>query len=522
MSTALRPSPITLPMGQGGRGVSVAQRRPLTAPLVLPRIAVEMLLVFGLLLLNLAGEWGSGAFFLILVVMCLFSSSAAFKALMIMWLGLSINTAFVPKTLTWTPLRLALPYVAIARFLYDYLLTKPRFFSQPSYIAFTVYCLVMALCSVLSGWFTLIALFKLANFFAIVTGVLLGGSILAAKRTDPGEWVVTLITMTAAIGWISIALGLHHNMIRIGFSSQHFTGAFFHPNSHASYGSVFISFLIAVFAYSRYRHRWLMIPLIAMWLLFMMWSKSRTSFIATTAGLAVLLVFGGSTARLTGWIRRSNLSRVQILTSLVAAMTCFVITDLATGGRISMTIIRFINKQGDDDNADTFLDANAILLSRSGLMQYSMANFRASPIYGIGFQVAKTEEFARNATIFTAPAEKGFMPTAVLEEGGILGASCFVVWMMMLAGTFIVRRNIPALMLLSTFFTSSMTEVTLFSPGGTGAFGWIMVAAASAFGDACWTSARTNRGGAMVDQRRSFGPMGITGPGPLVRAPDHA
>lgn len=522
MSTALRPSPITLPRGPSERGVSVTQRRPLTAPLVLPRIAVEMLLVFGLLLLNLAGEWGSGAFFVILVVMCLFSSSAAFKALLIMWLGLSINTAFVPKTLTWTPFRLALPYVAIARFFYDYLLTKPRFFSQPSYIAFVLYCLVMALCSVLSGWFTLIALVKLANFFAIVTGILLGGSILAARRTDPGEWVVTLIMLTAAIGWISIALGQHHNMIRIGFSSQHFTGAFFHPNSHASYGSLFISFLLAVFAYSRYRHRWLMIPLLAMWLLFMVWSKSRTSFIASTAGLTVLLVFGGSTARLTGWIRRSNLSRVQILTALVAAMTCFVITDLALGGRISNTIIRFINKQTGDDNTDQFLDANAILLSRSGLMQYSMANFRASPIYGIGFQVAKTEDFARNATLFTAPAEKGFLPTAVLEEGGILGATFFVLWMSILAGTFIVRRNVPALMMLTTFFSSSLTEVTLFSPGGTGAFGWMMVAAASAFGDACWMSARTTRGSVTIGTRPHLATIGHRETTPRSLAPEPA
>ncbi|MFM8281965.1 MAG: O-antigen ligase family protein [Planctomycetaceae bacterium] len=460
--------------------------------------------MIALLSLNQAGEWGSGAFFVALAAMALYSTESAFKALGLMWLGLMLNTSLVPKTLTWTPCRLALPYLAMARFMIDALSIRQRFFTQPYYVAFVSYCIAMAICSVISGWFTTIALFKLGNFWLTTTAILLGGSILVKKHADPGEWAVSLSLTGITAGCMAIALGVQNNLFRYGRLTDQFTGAFLHPNCHATYASLFVTFLAAVFVYSRYRHRWLIFPMAVVWIVFMTWSKSRTSFTATFAGMLILIVFGGSTARLAGWIRRSNVSRTTLYTVIGILGLTGIIYDLASGGALSSGAVGFINKGKvqSDDSSDTFLDSLAIVQSRRGLIDYSMKNFGENPVFGIGFQVAKTEEFARTATLFTAPAEKGFMPTALLEEGGVVGTTFFLIWIVAFLTTLLTRRNIPGLMVFAAFFMSSMTEVTLFSPGGVGGFGWVMVTAAMTFGEACWTNPHQSlKTGLMVDAR---------------------
>ena len=508
MSTVLLPTPITPLSRRASAYPSILPTTRGLPPLAIGRILREVAYMIALLSLNQAGEWGSGVFFVVLAAMALYSTETAIKALGLMWLGLMINTALVPKTLTWTPCRLALPYLAMVRFMIDALSIRQWFFTQPHYVAFVSYCVVMAICSAVSGWFTTIALFKLGNFWLTTTAILLGGSILVRKRVDPGEWVIALSLTGIAAGCVAIALGVQNSLFRYGRVTDQFTGAFLHPNCHATYASLFVTFLTAVFVYSRYRHRWLMFPMAIAWLIFMAWSKSRTSFSATLAGMLILIVFGGSTTRLAGWIRRSNVSRTTLYTMIGSLCLLGTIYDLASGNALSSGAAAFINKgrvQGDD-SSDTFIDSLAVVQSRRGLIEYSMKNFGENPIFGIGFQVAKTEEFARTATLFTAPAEKGFMPTALLEEGGLVGTTFFMIWIVALLATLLTRRNVPGLMVFAAFFMSSMTEVTLFSPGGVGGFGWVMVTAAITFGEACWMNGNQSpKTGLMVDAR---GPSG--------------
>ena len=119
-------------------------------------------------------------------------------------------------------------------------------------------------------------------------------------------------------------------------------------------------------------------------------------------------------------------------------------------------------------------------------MLFRSNNFLENPIHGIGFQVAKTAFFVQNATWFTAPMEKGFLPTAILEEGGVLGATAFVVFVMSLLVGWMRERNIPATIIFLGFLITNFGEVTIFSMGGSGAFGWMMVGAATMLGDNCW------------------------------------
>jgi hypothetical protein len=224
--------------------------------------------------------------------------------------------------------------------------------------------------------------------------------------------------------------------------------------------------------------------MIATWTIFMLMSEARTSILATTIGLATLVVFAKPLQNRFGWRIRLNISKPTIWASIALALVAIVVIDTATGGTIRKSAIGFANKGQATDVEE--IDPEKVMASRTGMIQRSWENFVESPIYGIGFQVAKTEAFVRNATWLTAPAEKGFLPTAVLEEGGILGAVTFSLFLLAYLVDVIRQRSIPALAMFLTFLTCNFTEVSIFSPGGAGAFGWLMVGASLILSDHCW------------------------------------
>ena len=131
--------------------------------------------------------------------------------------------------------------------------------------------------------------------------------------------------------------------------------------------------------------------------------------------------------------------------------------------------------------------------SREALINQSWELFRSHPITGIGFQVSYSEEFRQKATLLSAPVEKGFLPTAVLEETGILGTSFFVIFLVSFLGYLIGQRNIPATTVFLAVLFTNLGEVQLFALGGPGQLGWILTGAAMILGDHCFDSVNVFR-----------------------------
>lgn len=469
-----------LPWPAVGRRVSPA--------IDLPRLCRDAVLILALLLTNAAGTPGAVVFFAILSIMVFRSPEAAFKAIAICYLGLMLNTAFVPKSLVWTPARLLIPYLAFIRFTADMTALRQSLFSNRSYVAFLFFSLTMAVCSIASGWCTHIALLKLTNFFVFVTMLFAAATVLRARRSDLGEWFVSMCLATTLLGIGSIVFRVSNNfrptrtaagqLIYLGFN-----GAFCHPNAHATYASLITTFLLIVWILSRYRRSWLTLPMIACWFMFMGWSGSRTSLIASIIASVLLAAYAAPIRNRLGWRIRPNVNRGTLVALGVAAVIAMFVWDVTSGGSIRKTIVSFLNK---GTTADAALDTKQIVASRSRLVEFSWQNFQDSPVFGIGFGVAKTEWFKQTATLFTAPVEKGFLPTAILEEGGLLGAAAFLVFVCVMLWEFMRERNVAGLVMFITFLITNVGEVTIFAPGGGGAFGWTMVSAAMIFGDRCW------------------------------------
>jgi len=460
-------------------------------PLDVWRLLRDTLLIVALLALNAAGTAGSAVFFAILAVMLVVSPEAAFKALAICYLGLMINSAFVPKSLVWTPARLVLPILALVRFSIDMAALRLTLLTRSSYLALLAFVAVMAVCSVVSGWYTQIALLKLVNFLAFLTAVFAGTAVVRHRRSDVSEWFVSLILAATVFGIMSVAVGVDNNFRPMRVSPYEivyaagFNGAFLHPNAHAIYASLFVAFLGIVWLLSRYRHTWLALPPLACWLVFLAWSESRTAFVATAVAFLLLVAFARplrtrSGARLWPKVSRRTLVGIGIVATIVALFF-----DATTGGSLGKTFTSFILKGATGDSGSQ-VTLDRVMSSRKALISSSWENFEANPVFGIGFGVAKTEDFRRTATLFTAPAEKGFLPTAILEEGGIVGTAAFLVFLAALTWDLTRERNVAGLIMLWVFVATNLGEVTIFAPGGGGAFGWMAVGAGMILGDRCW------------------------------------
>lgn len=452
------------------------------------KIFQQALVLAALFFLNKAGTAGAIAFFVIVFYMACTSPVGAFKALAIVGLGVQLNQFFVPKSIVWTPTRIALTAFCAARCASDVSAVRPSL-RIPSYIwALTLFCATSAVCSILSGYYTQIALLKLLNFWTGASAILLVTEVLRRRQIDMTPWFVALCWTIVLFGLAAIAMGQAYNyqfyrgVTLAQARNSLFNGAFLHPNSHSSFCGPAVVFLGAAALFGRYRNRWLPMLAAAILLFFMVKSQSRSSLLSAAGGLLVLAAYATPVKRAGSWLLRANVSRSALIAMSIAVAGGIAMADMAMGGRVARQVIAFINKSQAGEEIKT----EDVMKSRQGKIQESWRNFLKSPIYGIGFQVAKTEFFRENASLFTAPAEKGFLPTAVLEEGGVLGATTFVAFLLTLVAALLRQRNVAGLAVFTSVMISSTPEVAIFAMGGSGTYMWAILGAGILLGDRCW------------------------------------
>jgi len=120
------------------------------------------------------------------------------------------------------------------------------------------------------------------------------------------------------------------------------------------------------------------------------------------------------------------------------------------------------------------------LTSRSRGVTSQWNNFLNSPIVGNGFGVYPGPLPSKGIQYFmgipiSAAVEKGFLPTAVLEEVGIIGALMFI-YMLFTISALILRNKDPSW--LCVFFATifiNIGEFVFFATGGMGIFYWLII-----------------------------------------------
>lgn len=466
-----------------------AARAPALSP---SRILVRALLIVALLLVNrIPSPAGSVSFFLVLFAMSFRSPESAFLSFLIGMVGLATNFSLVPKDLVWTVLRLVLPFVAVFRFAFDLSHQGKSLFADGWYLAMCIFVGLAALCSLAGGYYVEISMLKLVTFTTGMSAVFAGVKVLQARRYDLSEWMIAMIGAIVINGFLAIATGTAYRIPgpgeRMMLASSFFKGPFYHANLTGPYGALAAVLLFCIWLTVNRRGTWVALA-IAVPLMYFGWlSRSRTGLVSLVFGVAAAFLFAGIAPSLQTWRRRLGQRRTQVMVGGLVVVCLLAVGDLATG-RVSKSIREFVVKY---NKAATTIEVEDVLSSRAGIIAQQWQTFLRHPLTGIGFQVADNEYFRRNATLFSAPVEKGFLPTALLEEVGLLGTVSFVLFIGLLAISLVHSRNGPGLVMLLTYLVTNLGEMTIFAFGGAGGMGWLFVAMGILVGNRSNAVART-------------------------------
>lgn len=317
----------------------------------------------------------------------------------------------------------------------------------------------------------LISVFKVAAFLLIISGVLV-----AAQRITPRELstLTTWMTSLATVLFLGSVATIKFPAIGYYLNGVGFQGITNHPQTLGVLLAPLLAYSLASLLLMRGRHRILLSAFCISLFAMVIMTQARTAAIAGLFGVAVTgllrLARGRREIHQTGTPRLLLVSAALILAGIIA---------VASSAQIQESLLTFILKRDASDLSSAFYS------SRGAGIENQWQWFLHSPLIGNGFGVYSNGEFRDGiVSVFgipiSAPVEKGFLPSAVLEETGILGFSVFL-WLMISVGRAAVATS--HLPWIATFFAvlcTNIGEALLLSSGGNGLLLWILIALAIA------------------------------------------
>ncbi len=384
------------------------------------------------------------------------------EALLVLALTIMINKALVPVDIS--VLRWVVLFAAAARTFWDTVITG---MSLPgAFWWLTALVVTLVLFSVTSSRLPTVSLFKSLSFYMGAATALVA---LHRTRHLADYWQSLLLTLSAFVILGSLPLYFFE---AYGFArnASGFQGLLTHPQTYGPITAVLTAYVTGRVVFEKHRSRLLFATMLTGWL-GVYYSQSRTGMLALV--LSGMLVVGMALFKPHTWLPR--LRQAMTLPTLTVGVLALGAFGVLYGPRLSEGLVSFLLK--DEATQDI---TSALEKSRSGLVERSMENFRAAPFTGIGLGVPSDLE---NAEIeygplgvpISASVEKGFQPTAVLEETGIVGAALLVLLLIVLLAPVFRRGTMPLAWMTLAVLLINMGEAILFAIGGNGLFVWILL-----------------------------------------------
>lgn len=442
--------------------------------------------------INKAGSIGTALFFVYMIYLCLQNTEGALKAISLTLLIVVCNEAFVPKTPLLTVLRFGIWILASARIFYD-VHRAGRLnsaFGKPYILALCIFCAVALMLSYLGGFYFQISALKLFSFFIGAGAILIGTDELKVRGSELTTWYLSIVIFSALLGIAAYLVGVGYNAKLEGISTYAglFNGPYYHPQTLGPAGSMITTFLLCIALFSPYPKKWLIYALIAVFVVFVYMTRSRTGFIALGAGVITAFTCGFFFSRDQRYIVRFNIPKGALIVCFLFGCLGLVLIEGLTGGKITAKFQDLILKSTGEQHSylrASDLSLEAIASSREAQIQNMIITFKAYPFTGVGFGVDRSEAFVENASMFSAPTEKGFLPIAVFQENGIIGGTIFFIFIFLLYRHLIKDRNIPGICGLSVLLAANLGEMMFFGLGGHGGFIWTIFGACLILGPRC-------------------------------------
>lgn len=316
-----------------------------------------------------------------------------------------------------------------------------------------------------------ISVMKLVVFTWVTTTVVVATSALSGHAIRAlATWFTTTLAVCAVLSAALLPFPEYGHLR----SPTGFQGIFNHPQTLAVFVAPLVALLLADLALVAGRPRLVSIAMLVAAAAVLVGTEARTGVVAATLGLAVAIA-----TRL--W--RGRRSAVQtgagrIFAWLGGGGVAVLILALATG-QVETAVQGFLLKRsGADDLATAFERSRGV-----GITQ-QWQSFLDRPLSGNGFGVYPRGTYPMEIVEFagipiSAPVEKGFLPTAVLEETGILGAALFLWFVARLVRRAWRNDDLSWIAVFVTALAINVGEAILLSPGGPGLHAWCLLAVAA-------------------------------------------
>ena len=316
----------------------------------------------------------------------------------------------------------------------------------------------------------LISLMKVAELFCGVTAVLIAyNHVKPAQLASLHRWLITLgLTVIGLSGLTLVRPG-----IALGGDGG-LQGLLNQPQALGIFMAPFAAWAITgVLLMKRRSSRlelWIALLIGALIIL----SKARTAGFGALAGVMVVVI--------TRVVGRRRLGQAKLGKAiLISGLACGALAVLAvTTGQVSKIITDYAYK-GSAGKAQNLNEA--FYASRGGGALGEWNDFLQKPLLGNGFGVYPDGEFPAGVVYFdgipiSAPIEKGFLPTAILQEGGALGGGLLTLVIALLWRRAWRNTDLRWRAMFVACLAINAGECVFMSPGGIGMFDWLLLSLA--------------------------------------------
>lgn len=462
-------------------------RRERRSQFTFRNILLNLIFITFLVFINKLGMPGNLFFYAILAIMAAQSSEGALKALALSTLVTTISPVFVSLSAVCAVGRMGILFLVAWRLIYDLRRCDTNVLRRSYFIAFSAFCGVTAILSLVSNYFLVVSLLKLLSFAVGAFAIIVGAEAVKVARSDLTCWVYSIICFICLLGMISYVAGIGYAFEKdvFGRAATFFRGPFNHSQTLGAIAGLMLVYVTMIWLFSPYPYKLLTLVICASLLVMLYLTGSRTGLLTGLLGAGVTVICGMLSMRKSDRRVRLNVRKEHLILLMLSCLFVMVFSDFYSGGALSGKARDFIMKHGLGRDE---LSLDAIFSSRMPLIERSILIFKQAPITGIGFGTSVDPSFAANASLFSAPTEKGFLPTAILEETGVIGTIFFVIFIVSFL-TYLYRdRNISGFAIFFTLLVLNLGEMVFFSFGGAGGFCWMMVGAGLALGPRCLTN----------------------------------
>jgi hypothetical protein len=400
-----------------------------------------------------------------LSVWALFGAKQAIQTLSLVVLIKFLNPAiyqFAGPVSLWGWIALA---TAGSRIFYDNLRMPGK--HHPVIPWLLLFAAVIFIQSLFFSHHAVVSVFKVVSFTFSAAAVLLGFKVTASRSVDWTPWVLGLwiaVLVVSAPTWFVPGIGFARN-------GSGFQGILNHPQTFGIFLAPMVAWVTGRVLFPPFeRAYWLYAMLLIAWC-FLVMTRARTALIAVLTGFAVI-------ALVALWNRpewRKCIGKGMFRPVSIFAGLALVSLILLQPSLIVESATDFIQKGKHGMKVEESFEH-----SRGGGIAGQWGNFKKHPLVGIGFGVSLDKSFKPvfdevTGLPLSASMEKGFLPSAVLEETGAIGTMLFLLFLFALFRHVFSETHfmLPWMFLTSLFV--NVGEMIFFSAGGFGLYIWLLM-----------------------------------------------